>query len=782
MDKNTVLQKPKFRKTIAAIVIAVFAALPVSSALILSGCTSPGGKTPPAASPLSAGTYRISPSGGIIHVANEKTGLKGLTIKIPADAYEKEMVFAISSCDFTLPSSEKSADFLKPRSRLISIDNGGAAFNDPVEIKIPVSIPEDEFAMAFYYQKEAGYLEGLPVIAYGESDITVMTTHFSDIAVFSAPYSSLTAGSYDTGFLPGVDDFHFPNYGSFISQPGHCAGQSVAAMYYYIETRMNSKNAKPLFGTYDNNNRNKTPSLWYDDAIAVKLCSAIQKDMDFEARIALYQWKLSQISDYLTYCAFSYSMQVTGEPQLLCVYDPEHNLGHALIAYKIDCSSGSIYVADPNHPGQERRIRYTSDSGFLPYCSGDDPENAAPGDICFSNIVYYSKTSLVDWHLTGNRWAGAAAGDPAPDLFTDRLDIRYASSADPLEYGFFYSKLTDGMVTDPEKTAKPGEHYRGRLIIDIGWADTETDHIVVFRGTDIIGETGPGDEKLILPLIMGENDLGFYYCRDIMGKLYFYDFYRYRVYYSRNDSESDHETGPVGTLELIEATMNDDFSALTIYFDENRIFGSRPASDFTITFNARSGLSPENPVINDGFEISSGFVKIPVSSMPGLWGIYTVSIHEASENGRLLLQATGVGIVGTKVPESAKKIIIPRLISISPERNSTLDEEHNEIRLVFDSLVSPGSGSVYIYEHSGDYYRLFERIKASDAVKVSISDSEDPYGHCGVTLNLSEKLVPGREYYINIDENAFFSGQNYFPGIYSKAWRFGSIAPPALEE
>jgi hypothetical protein len=73
-------------------------------------------------------------------------------------------------------------------------------------------------------------------------------------------------GNVDTAFQPGVDDWQFPNHGSIVAPGGHCAGQSIAAMWYYDQQRLAAK-APTLYGLYDNNARARgTPQLWQDDA------------------------------------------------------------------------------------------------------------------------------------------------------------------------------------------------------------------------------------------------------------------------------------------------------------------------------------------------------------------------------------------------------------------------------------------------------------------------------------------------------------------------------------
>jgi len=62
---------------------------------------------------------------------------------------------------------------------------------------------------------------------------------------------ALLTNDIDTKFQPGEDDWRFTNYGSYIAQAGHCEGQSLTALWYYV-TKPDGANVH-LYGSYDNN-------------------------------------------------------------------------------------------------------------------------------------------------------------------------------------------------------------------------------------------------------------------------------------------------------------------------------------------------------------------------------------------------------------------------------------------------------------------------------------------------------------------------------------------------
>jgi hypothetical protein len=113
----------------------------------------------------------------------------------------------------------------------------------------------DQFALACYYDRRTGALEGLTPVEVRDGAIVAATRRFSDIVVRAVQVDELSAAfAIETGFRPGYDDWQFPNHGFYVEPRGHCAGQAISALWYFHERRTNN-NARPLYGRYDNNGR-----------------------------------------------------------------------------------------------------------------------------------------------------------------------------------------------------------------------------------------------------------------------------------------------------------------------------------------------------------------------------------------------------------------------------------------------------------------------------------------------------------------------------------------------
>ena len=309
---------------------------------------------------VQAVSQSVDTSGGYVAYSNEGNTLDGFVINVPANSYSDGLTFNVSYAPIT--SHTFGAD-INPISPMIYVDNGVDFSSQVMYVRVPVTVPDGYFAMGFIYDVQTGQLEGMPLVSTDSDSITIGTCHFSNFFISMILGASLKP-DIDSEFRPGVDDWEFTNYGSYITRGGECEGQSLTALWYFCTQP--DGNDLCLYGRYDNNgNQPTTPNLWQDDSLGYRLCSVIQTDIgtteNFDSfwdvmngktvKLVNNKWALVDVpglSDETQWNLFAYSIQVTGEPQLVGLFSDAGD-GHAMICYRIN--QGNLYVADPNYPG-----------------------------------------------------------------------------------------------------------------------------------------------------------------------------------------------------------------------------------------------------------------------------------------------------------------------------------------------------------------------------------------------------------------------------------------------
>lgn len=506
-------------------------------------------------------TQTVAVSGGEVLVSDPNSELNGLKINVPPNAYAKETRFIISTQPI---KKHRLGELFDPITPLISINNGHGLAAEPMTVEIPIQLGPDEFAMAFFWDRRTGKLEGIPLVDLAADKLTLVTSHFSDLVVSRIKVDKLGNLTIDTGFAPGIDDWQFTNHGSIIAQGGHCAGQSISMMWYYYEKRLGA-NQRPLYGRYDNNDYGfGTIDFYEDDSWGYRLASIVQYSVDWDAKSRILFNALGWASDRLTWHAFAYSMALTGEPQYVAIgrYEKDENgkdvrRGHAIVAYRID--GDSIYVADPNYPGQtDRTIRYENDA-FLPYASGDNAHDiAANGAKAYTEIRYMAKSALVDWDQIGVEYEKMLEGKVGEGLFPAYIlsVLRY----DPETRRAEWQVDPEVIEIDEAETALVGEDYRGKLRFGVGMPPNSEYQVILYDGiTEIETKRAGADGKVVfdVPLTPGVHDLGFYIgsikAKAVNGQqvefLYDNDFRRVKVIYERPDLSGVWE----GTYQVQEA-------------------------------------------------------------------------------------------------------------------------------------------------------------------------------------------------------------------------------------
>jgi hypothetical protein len=473
------------------------------------------------------GSQTIGTSGGSFTINKTGDPLNGFQITVPQQAFSASKTFSVSYASVT---THQYGSTFTPVSPLIKISYDGGYSDMPMSVRVPIYLPSGYYAMGFFYDETTGDLEAVPTMSLDTASITISTRHFSNVgqtlskglfktsgsAFTSLIISSIKQSLLDfsvvlsTDFAPGKDDWEFPNRGSYIAPGGHCAGQSMSAIWYYYEKYKGSGEPR-LFHRYDKVNDPSNPDFcWFDNPLGYRFASTIQCDFDWDNLDARM---ISQAkTPDLVWHDFVDAFLNSGKPQLVAIRDTVSGRGHAMVVYKIDVSQGILYVADPNKPGNfdpssgaytERKILYQGGK-FLPYSSAAFADDVAR---TYQQIGFGGKTAYIPWDKITSRWQQFLKGTIGNDRFptysvtatphgtTDDIDLDSdALGTDTLEV------TTDTLlVRSHNQSVQANPPVGGRQPLRVCDA-----------AGNIVGQgTTANDETVQVPLALGYNKFGF---------------------------------------------------------------------------------------------------------------------------------------------------------------------------------------------------------------------------------------------------------------------------------
>jgi hypothetical protein len=426
-----------------------------------------------------------------------------ITFGAPDSAFAADAQISVGETPIGALDPNAYGGILAPVTPLYTIDVGGNEPLLPVTVTLayapPATPPAGPVAMAFYYDSATGRVTPLTPLESGGTSLRALATHFSSVFGAIVDIAKLPA-IVDSGFRPGVDDWQFPNYGSYIAPKGHCEGQALSAIWYY-NTQRRGAGASALYGLYDNNGAvEKTPAFWKDDSQGYRLASAVQASAKANRFTNNFFRNLGNAATnkQLIRDAFRLAIALSGQPQLIDIWNAANTRGHAMIVYRV--SPQRIYVADPNFPRALRTIAFNEATGELaPYSSGDSVASIVSGNaIAYTRFAYVPAESSAGSAAIASNWADMEANTagnavfPGIELFVstetdaageqvwDPLPNGYTSPTDTIDIGL--GELTDGSVStmwiypigtttaigpwSPTQTVKlnPGDNQLGLLV------------------------------------------------------------------------------------------------------------------------------------------------------------------------------------------------------------------------------------------------------------------------------------------------------------------------------
>ncbi|MBL7973697.1 MAG: PKD domain-containing protein [Candidatus Kapabacteria bacterium] len=493
-------------------------------ALLFVGCPESNNPITPGENKLELGTetqlnQTQQNAGTIITINKPGNPLTGMTITIPTGAYTNARPFTVTSFEI---KSHKFGSYVNPITPLIRVSSSGGYANGIYEIKIPITLPQGEIPLVFIYDEQIGKLEPMIVQYYNATSVTVLTRHFATSVIHPQgaakligskvqgleEYSSFfvsslkesllnAAGTITTGFAVGVDDWEFVNYGSYVAPGGHCAGQSIGAMWYWYEKK--SKTGEKLSNKFSNN-----PSMWEDNTHGYRFCSVLQNDLLPLSLFTSFMRKTVRLDtnlDKIKFLTTAGALYVTHEPLYISIAyqdgvddnnKPKY-AGHAIVCYGVSMNEKKILISDPNTPNNAQSIELINDH-FKPYQSKLNG-NAASSEFPF--ITPMAKTSLIEWSKIESRYAELLNGTIGNDKFPAYTTWVKSKNETILSDGYSVDNDTLLLYTDCP-TAEWGWNVDGkrRIITSVYNED----------GVKVQTDEGSGLYKVILK--PGANKLG----------------------------------------------------------------------------------------------------------------------------------------------------------------------------------------------------------------------------------------------------------------------------------
>lgn len=400
----------------------------------------------------------VAAGGGTLRYTQPGDPLSGLEIKVPAGAYPGSTTWTVSA-DSTVPVP-LPADFSQVGPVLVIGNERGYADN-LIALTVPMRISADDAVAPFFFDAASGTLEGVPLLARSDSNITFASRHFSGslmaipgsapgpaglrsaasvFNVFSAfsavpavgtikmvfiriPQSKLI-GTFSSSFRPGQDDWEFPNLGDYQNSTGNCEGMTATEIYYHYFFR--SAGAPALSGRFDH-----FPTNDWDNERGVHLVGAVQSD--YVALLPLVKAQQDAIGaiaqnngetpEALASTWILLNLKLTRRPLMVGVHGQGGH--HAIVAYQATATAGTVVVgvANPNHPGVAQTLTFQG-GNMVP----QQFETIAGGQAdVFTNATVFgvtSETPLTSFH---SRWAEFLAGTPGEDRLPTRFFEVYDS-------------------------------------------------------------------------------------------------------------------------------------------------------------------------------------------------------------------------------------------------------------------------------------------------------------------------------------------------------------------
>jgi hypothetical protein len=309
----------------------------------------------------------------------------GVTVTVPANAYDgnaTQPVITVAKNSALPAGATLPANGVQGDTFVLNKDYANG-FLQPVDITVPYDPAVTALPAVYYYDTVSKKYVAAQIQEINATTKTILfsTIHFSHYVIMSSKgvtASATTLGAVDTTFKPQEDGFFHPNFGS-LSTPAGCAlGMSDLAIWYFVNKKgidatnlLPAPNNKGLYNKW----REGDIARYQDDVTAKTVISAVQKAA---SQVWTHSWKQSKnkLTPQQVGLLLIGAMNVTGVPQTLLMKAVDTTgadvSANAVVVYKytpdtVTANKGKFSLYDPNFPGEEVTIDWSTTGGFSGY-------------------------------------------------------------------------------------------------------------------------------------------------------------------------------------------------------------------------------------------------------------------------------------------------------------------------------------------------------------------------------------------------------------------------------
>ena len=406
----------------------------------------------------------VGTGGGTLRYQQAGDALNGLRIVVPAGAYPTATTWSVvadSSVRPTLP-----ADFAQVGPTLV-VSNGQGYADSVITLTMPMTVPATDAVAPFYFDPGSRTLELIPIVARDDTSASLATRHFtgdllaipgrqpSTIRIRASSFGSVSivwirlsasklAGTFDSGFRPGLDNWEFINFGDYISPDGDCEGMSITEIYYYYFVTLGGQPA--LYHHFDRSLANA-----WDNVQGFRFAGSVQGDYDERYAAGLTETadlieaaKANGVPpDQLAQSSIVLSLKLTQQPILIGLEGTPG--GHAVVAYSATTvgSQTTVSFADPNYPTTPRSMVFV-DGKLTPVALSTNARSTAGS---FTRAFALGVTGEVPLRNLDTRWSEFLAKRAGSDRYPTDYALRIRDSINQTWRTLSFQGSTDTIRT-----------------------------------------------------------------------------------------------------------------------------------------------------------------------------------------------------------------------------------------------------------------------------------------------------------------------------------------------